>query len=292
MGNPTSPSLDSTKGKHKPTASWAEFLESYPPGVQALISDLVEVGRAGPTAPAEYHLALPDLQLHCDHSSCDGVRFFECGISRPWISEEAKSSFIVYKCRNCEQTEKLFALLFRRKGQGPTGEAVKIGEWPPFGPPVPARVITLIGPDRDLFLQGRRAEIQGMGIGAFAYYRRVVENQKAHIIDEIIRVVGRIKAPDSMAETLEAAKEETQFTTAMEMVKDALPQTLLIDGQHNPLTLLHKALSQGVHELSDKECLSRARSIRVILTDLAERLGEALKKKAELDSALTELFKS
>ena len=141
MGDPTSPGLDSTKGKHKPTASWAKFLESYPPGVQALISDLVEVGRAGPTAPAEYHLALPDLQLHCDHSSCDGVRFFECGISRPWISEEAKSSFIVYKCRNCEQTEKLFALLFRRKGQGPTGEAVKIGEWPPFGPPVPARVI-------------------------------------------------------------------------------------------------------------------------------------------------------
>ena len=292
MDDPASPKLDLTQGKHKPTASWAEFMESYPPGVQALISDLVEVKRLAPTSPPEYHLALPDLQLHCDHSSCNGVRFFDCETPQPWTSEDAKATFLVYKCRNCEQTEKLFALLFRREGVGPDGEAVKIGEWPPFGPPVPARVITLIGPDRDLFLQGRRAEIQGMGIGAFAYYRRVVENQKAHIIDEIIRVVGRIKAPDSMAKTLEAAKEETQFTTAMEMVKDALPQTLLIDGQHNPLTLLHKVLSEGVHGLSDKECLSRARSIRVVLTDLAERLGEALKKKAELDSALADLFKS
>jgi len=46
-------------------------------------------------------------------------------------------------------------------------------------------VITLIGPDREIFLRGRRAENQGLGIGAFAYYRRVVENQKGRIITQI-----------------------------------------------------------------------------------------------------------
>ena len=63
------------------------------------------------------------------------------------------------------------------------------GEYdPPFGPPTPARVITLIGPDKEYYLKGRRAENQGMGIGAFSYYRRVVENQKNRIIDEVITI--------------------------------------------------------------------------------------------------------
>ena len=47
--------------------------------------------------------------------------------------------------------------------------ALKFGEFPAFGPPVPPRVLSLIGPDKDLFLKGRRSEIQGLGVGAFAY---------------------------------------------------------------------------------------------------------------------------
>ncbi len=33
---------------------------------------------------------------------------------------------------------------------------------------------------------------------------------------------------------------------------DAIPAVLLIDG-HNPLTLLHDLLSEGIHELDDDE---------------------------------------
>ena len=73
--------------------------------------------------------------------------------------------FIHYTCRNCQKKSKIFSLAVRR-GEGLSGAAMKLGEIPPFGPHTPARVITLIGPDRDLFLQGRRAENHGMGIGA------------------------------------------------------------------------------------------------------------------------------
>jgi hypothetical protein len=41
---------------------------------------------------------------------------------------------------------------------------LKFGEVEPFGPPTPARVITLLGPEKDYYLKGRRAENQGMGI--------------------------------------------------------------------------------------------------------------------------------
>ena len=38
-------------------------------------------------------------------------------------------------------------------------------------------------------MKGRRCGNLGLGIGAFVYYRRVVENQKSRILDEIIKVI-------------------------------------------------------------------------------------------------------
>jgi hypothetical protein len=114
-----------------------------------------------------------------------------------------------------------------------------------YGPPTPSRLISLIGPDRELFLKGRRCENQGLGIGAFGYYRRVVENQKNRILGEILKLAQKIDAQPEMIAALEAAKKETQFSKAMTAVKTAIPQGLLINGQ-NPLVLLHSALSDGL----------------------------------------------
>jgi hypothetical protein len=68
-----------------------------------------------------------------------------------------------------------------------------------------------------------------------------------------------------------------------------MPQTLLIQG-HNPLTLLHSALSEGLHASSEEQCLEMATSIRVLLTELSERISIALKDEAELQSALKTLL--
>lgn len=102
-------------------------------------------------------------------------------------------------------------------------------------PQTPARLVTLIGPDREVFLQGRRAENSGQGIGAFAYYRRVVENQKNRIIAEIARVAKTVGSTPEIDCLFEAAMKETRFTQSLELVKAVIPQVLLIDGQ-NPLT--------------------------------------------------------
>ena len=42
-----------------------------------------------------------------------------------------------------------------------SGACYKFGELPEYGPPTPARLIKLIGPDRELFLKGTRCENQG-----------------------------------------------------------------------------------------------------------------------------------
>lgn len=114
----------------------------------------------------------------------------------------------------------------------------------------------------------------------------MVESQWQRLINAAIGVSERLELP---TETLEQAKAENQFSKAVEMVKDAIPQALLIKG-HNPMTLLYKALSEGVHELTDDQCLERAEAIRVILIDFAGRVGEALKERKEVEDALTKLF--
>jgi hypothetical protein len=130
----------------------------------------------------------------------------------------------------------------------------KLGEYPPFGPHLPARVISLIGPDREYFLLGRRAETYGLGIAAFAYYRRVVENQKERILSQMAGAAKRLGASTEKIALFERAQAETQFSNAIEILKPAIPATLLIKGQ-NPLSLLYSPLSKGLHELTDEQCL-------------------------------------
>ncbi|WP_211325589.1 hypothetical protein [Roseimicrobium gellanilyticum] len=205
--------------------------------------------------------------------------------------EGLRNSYFIYRCSNCQVFTKTFSLALQENNHNDGGTAYKYGESPPFGPPTPARLISLAGPDRDAFLKGRRCENQGLGIGAFIYYRRVVENQKARIITRIADVAERLQTSPSDVQKLRAAATEDQFAKAMEMAKPYIPQSLLIDG-HNPLGLLHSALSDGVHAQADEHCLALATSIRVVLAELSDRMTQLLKDEAELKHALSIILKN
>lgn len=271
-----------------PEYQWSDFLTSLPPVSSGHIPDLLAVGEGLPTLKVK----TPDLVLHCSSEACRGERIF-AAVDRPSVSlGHFTRVFLVYSCRNCTRTQRTYALLIRPDhAYKPSGLAVKVGEFPAFGPPTPARVISMVGPDRDMFLKGRRAENQGLGLGSFAYYRRVVENQRERLLGEIIRVAKKMGAKPDAVRALEAAAKEQQFGKSIELTRDSIPESLLIDG-HNPLLLLHRALSVGLHRLTDEECLARARSIRLVLTELAERIGQVLKDTAELKEAINHLLAS
>jgi hypothetical protein len=169
------------------------------------------------------------------------------------------------------------------------GRLLKIGEQPAFGPPLPARLQRLVQSDRDFLVKGFQSEIKGQGVGAFAYYRRVVEDGKDQLINEIIKVCKKTPGADQFIDGLEEAKKQVQFTKAVEQIADAIPEALRISG-HNPLTLLHQALSKSLHKDSDEDCLEAAHAIRVVLAAFAERLSQLLKDEAEVTKAITKLL--
>lgn len=281
------------KKSQSESVTWKEFLESFPPDKTVIVSDLAKLNYG--TTPT---LNTGDIQLHCTQPPpCDGIRIFSCidgGDSIP-ADGDSVPVYIRYRCRNCGKTTKLFAIVAAiEKTEGSekrvfAGLAVKLGELPPFGPHTPAKMLRLIQDDRELFLLGRRAENRGMGIGAFAYYRRVVENQKQRLFDRIIEVAKRLNVPSDQIVELQAERDNWQFTSSVGALKAVIPETLLLNGQ-NPLTLLHRALSAGMHAKTDEECLQIAKSIRVVLIEFAERAAQALKDHAELDAAVSQLL--
>ena len=269
----------------------AEFLEGAPPNQLINISDLWENKRTSTGSHYDNFLWTPEIQLHCSHEKCNGVRFFRCVSGRNLTVAKREILFYVkYRCSNCQEITKTFALaVYADTDSEFCGRCYKFGELPTYGPPVPSKLIKLIGPDREIFLKGRVCENQGLGIGAFIYYRRVVENQKNRILDKIINVSEKIGVTEDKILQLKSAVEETQFSKALEMAKDLMPESLLING-HSPIALLHSALGKGVHELTDEKCLELAGSIRVVLGELSEKLSQALKDEAELTRALSVLM--
>jgi len=269
--------------------TFEDFLISYPPYQDATIKECA----SRMPGSSSYYLSKPIIQLYCENEKCVGFRFFECITNETIYIDQVnvKKAFLDYRCKNCNEETKKFAIMFVLNEDGSSAKMVKIGEWPPFSPHLPSRVVSLIGPDKDSFLKGRRSENQGLGIGAFSYYRRVIENQKNRIFDEIIRVSERLKVPKETMEKIKEARDQTQFSSSVESIKPCLPEALLIDG-NNPLTLLHSALSKGMHAKTDEECLELAKSIRVVLSEFADRIGQILKERREFDEAVKELHDS
>ena len=172
--------------------TFEDFLTGTPPGTFSNVSNL---GTRYLTSSGDprIRLLLPEISLYCSTpKTCEGDRVFKSSEDISAKAKERRLVFVVYTCKNCSTETKVFALWFMAGDDAKSGAAYKYGELPDFGPPTPSRLISLIGPQKNLYLKGRRAENQGMGIAAFAYYRRVIEDQKDRIFDEIIKVARRV----------------------------------------------------------------------------------------------------
>lgn len=264
-----------------PEMTFKDFLMKAVPGTRALVNDLVRVSR---TSPA-YVFNLPQLSLYC--SQCEGERYFSPGIAEIHAKNFADEIF-TFSCKNCSVSSKKYAVLMVGKLDGRAAQVVKMGEYPIAEARLPNRLIKLVAQDRDLFLKGWSAERTGLGIGAFGYYRRVVDNQKDAILGAIAEAAEKL-GDLSLAEEIRAAKAQSQFTSAVDQIKHALPDSLLIGG-HNPLKVLYSALSDGLHNKDDAHCLEYAETVREVLTVLAERIAAVTKDDAKLRAQIGKLL--
>lgn len=280
--NSTENAQDSAQEEH-PTL--AAFLTDAPPGrvqIVAASTDLIE-------RMSQWQVRLPSLTLYC--ATCDGSRFFDPRNSAVLLDrsrtgyQTVQYEFAHYKCRHCQNTDKTYALeIHTAGGQVQTLRIRKFGENPAAVGPTPRSLQSLLGNQWALYLQGRRSEIAGLGIGAFVYYRRVVEHVWQRVLSRLLQI-AQFDGNESRVEALTAAKQESNFTRSMEAAKPAIPPSLYVDG-HNPFKALYDACGDGVHEYSDEDCLAKSRIIRLVLGRFAERAKQILADDSEFREAL------
>ena len=267
--------------------AWKSFLETTPPNTPVRISGLaVSLGNA-------WKIVNPYIELHCEHD--DGVRRFDpTASSYVFLARPITPSyeFIAYRCRDCQSSTKTFAVLIQNDESAfedlGSVEVMKLGEYPPFSAPISSRIQKLLSDsDLELYRKGVRAEAQGLGIGAATYFRRIVDEQWQRLVKEIRRAAERLGVED--LGVYDDAMGKTQFSKAVAMLKDAIPEKLLILKGENPLTMLYKPLSQQLHGMTDEECLQQAADIRLVLTVLLENIAEVMKDQDELTAAANRL---
>lgn len=261
------------------------FLETIPPGSTVDLTGVNFVDARRNLVSFGY--SPPPIELHCDHPSCGRKMLFDSE-DHVYLSVRGDSlHFFHYRCRNCKESRKFFALLFHFEPPH-VEQATKLGELPAFGPQFPPKLITLAGPSKDLLIKARRCESQGLGVGAFAYYRRVVDDRWKELLERITEVAEKTGASAESVATLRRAAGEQSFERAVSLVKSAIPPSLLI-GADNPITLLYSTLSDGLHDGDDEECLRRATAVRTVLVALSDRLEIALREENELRAAVGKL---
>jgi hypothetical protein len=267
---------------------WKEFLESTPAYVERQFKYLIQdINPAGTSTIWGFHS--PRIQLYCEVD--DGDRWFETNITKVGCARN-NTLFIPYTCRDCGIREKTFALILSPDlEQDPKVlRAMKLGEFPPFGSHLAKRLQDMLSKtDLELYRKGLRTEREGNGIGAAAYFRRVVENQWKALVQKLRDAAKKIGTTVEKLKVFDEALAQTQFSAAVDMLKDSIPEKLLILDGRNPLTLLYRPLSVQIHDLSDEQCLQQAADIRVVLNETFDTIRRVLKDDETLKAAVSRL---
>lgn len=188
-----------------------------------------------------------------------------------------------YTCSSCGENNRYFFLkFFSRTTTDNDGDKVallevyKIGQYPPWSIDVNSELALALDTEVDLYKKGLICESQSYGIGAYAYYRRVVENKIESLLDAIKDLMSSAEA-ETYIPILEQVKKAKVAEEKIALAKELLPASLRPEGI-NPLDIIYESLSVGIHSDNDDECLDRAVLIKEAIIFL---LTEIIKRKAE-----------
>ncbi len=125
----------------------------------------------------------------------------------------------------------------------------------------------------------------GYGIAAFAYFRRVVENNINRLLDLVQEDAKSSGADTQVAAALTELRKDSPMSEKIKIANYALPVYLNPDGL-NPLSRLYQVLSEGVHKFSEEECLNKAKATSECLAYLVSELASRKEHRARFKSTV------
>jgi hypothetical protein len=148
----------------------------------------------------------------------------------------------------------------------------KIGQFPPYAIK-PEKVVLdyLDEEDKGNYEKALMCYSHSYGIGSFAYFRRIVENE----IKKIITDIAVLETPElqKIKQALTKYEQNHQMAILIEKIYPYLPSSLKELGD-NPIKILYEQLSVGIHSLSEDECIEKATLLDSLLTFIIKKICE------------------
>lgn len=246
----------------------------------------------------------PAINLFC--KPCNSIQTFNM-INKYWENETdsemtarridiwGKTVRAVYQCSACNNYQYLFFLEFIKTGKSDKDENVykgyirKVGQNPPWEIEIDKSLEKLLNNHADLYKKGLVCESQSYGIGAYSYFRRIIEK----IIDELLAQIPDLIEDErdriKYLELLEKTKKEKNAESKIKLVKDLLPKSLR-SGDLNPLEIIYSSLSEGLHGKEDDECMEMAEDIKNSLIFLIKEVSSKKSTKSAFTDSMRKLL--
>ena len=243
----------------------------------------------------------PNVNLNMYCPNCNEIRTFR--FTHKYIhkkEEEIKISFfktpppptleendivnLNYICAYCEKFHRFFAIKMGKELQ----TIEKVGQYPTWAKIVEKNLKKILKGYSEYYKKGKTCEFHSYGIGAFVYYRRIVED----IIEKLLESIPDLMSEEELEEyqvALGEVRKTKNATDKIAFVKDLLPPILKPE-QFNPLKTIHDALSKGLHGRTDEECLEDAESIRTSLVFLVNAILSRKKEQQEYTESMKEIL--
>lgn len=126
------------------------------------------------------------------------------------------------------------------------------------------------------------------GVAAFAYFRRIVENSIIRLLDLVQEDAQSSGSDQPTLDAIAELRKEAPMSDKIKVANLALPSHLKPDGL-NPLGRLYQVLSEGIHSLSEEDCLAKAKATSECLTFLVSELASRQEHRARFKSMVGRL---
>lgn len=233
-----------------------------------------------------HNLEKPTINMKC--LKCELIQTFKMEKSyfrQSHINIAGVKKSIIYTCQSCNMFTREFQVYFSSEKD----YVYKYGQYPEWEIKIEKNLEKNLGKYSSNFRKGLVCESQGYGIGAFSYYRRIVEDIIDELLDSIKDLIDE-KEKEIYVKALEKTKETTITQEKIKLVKHLLPSNLKIKGV-NPLGLLHEQLSLGLHKKTDETCLDDANLLRIIMTFLINQVNQSRETKTFFNDSMKSLLK-
>lgn len=162
----------------------------------------------------------------------------------------------------------------------------KIGQWPRYEVETDLEILTFLNTeDKQYYKNALSCIKQNLGVAAYAYFRKIVENEIIRLVESIVQGnQANLKIIEALKEYQKNKRVSELLDTTFPFLPDALKSL-----DDNPLKLLYGSLSDGLHELTDEECLAKAIALNRLLSFTIKKINEEKTDLKEIKNAIKNL---